>query len=86
MSKLVPESPDWHLYHDPKVLAVHSAVDEEVSRAGAGQQEVAQVGDVGDPLRPRNSLWAVILKEDSLLQPSIDATMGKQNLLTRSRL
>ena len=59
---LVPESPHRHLDHDPEVLAVHPEVDEEVARTGAGQQEVAQVGDVGHPLGPVDSFRTVVLE------------------------
>jgi hypothetical protein len=40
---------------------VHAEVDEEVSGAGARQQQVAQVGHVGHPLRPGHRAWAVVL-------------------------
>ena len=57
----VPDPPDWNLNHDSKVLAVHREVDEEVAGAGERQQEVAQVRDVRNPLRPGDILRTVIL-------------------------
>ncbi len=41
---------------------MHAEVDEEVSGTGARQEEVAEVGHIGHPLRPDHPLWAVILK------------------------
>ena len=42
---------------------MHPEVDEEVAGAGASQQEVAQVGDVGHPLRPVHPLRTVVLQK-----------------------
>ena len=44
---------------------MHGEVDEEVGRAGEGESEVAEVGDVRHPSWPRNCRWTVVLKINS---------------------
>ena len=43
---------------------MHGEVDEEVGRAGEGEGQVAEVGDVGDPVRPGHFFCTEILESN----------------------
>ena len=55
---------------------MHREVDEEVCRAGEGEGEVAEVGDVRNPNWPRNCRRTVVLKMKSRIL-YLSGTCGK---------